>query len=268
MQKYAFLFPGQGSQFIGMGADLAREFPVAKAVFEEVDDTLHQPLSALMFSGDKDELTQTQNAQPAIMAVSMAIFKILEKEAGADIISMVAGHSLGEYSALCASGALTLSQTAHLLQVRGQAMAEAAQQNKGGMLALLGATPEQAQEIAAKTDSFIANDNCVGQIVLSGRVSSLASAQILAGQMKLRAIPLAVSGAFHSPFMKNSAEEFAKIFGTIKELSIFNIDLICVSMLCIFCCVVGKSILLITGKTSRSLSTARYTLARVCASTP
>lgn len=218
MQKYAFLFPGQGSQFVGMGADLAQEFPVAKAVFQEVDDTLHFCLSNLMFAGNKEELTQTQNAQPAIMAVSMAIFKILEKEVGSDIVSMMAGHSLGEYSALCAAGALSLSQTASLLKIRGQAMAEAAQTNKGGMLALLGATPEQVQEIATQTGAFIANDNCVGQIVLSGAVSSVSAAQMLAGQMKLRAIPLAVSGAFHSPLMQPAAEKLAE---ALKEIQ-FN----------------------------------------------
>lgn len=230
MQKYAFLFPGQGSQFIGMGADLAQEFPVARMVFQEVDDALHQSLSSLMFSGDKDDLIQTQNAQPAIMAVSVAIFKILETEGSAieEMASMMAGHSLGEYSALCVSGALSLSQTARLLKVRGQAMAEASRTNKGGMLALLGATLEQAQEIATKTDSFIANDNCVGQIVLSGVVSSLASAQILSGQMKLRAIPLAVSGGFHCPLMQPAAEclaqELRQIqFNTPKVPIYFNV---------------------------------------------
>ena len=126
-QKTAFIFPGQGSQSIGMGRDLADVFPVAKAVFQEVDEALHQNLSTLMFSGDIDELTQTQNAQPAIMAVSMAIIRVLESCGFflKDNASFVAGHSLGEYTALCATGALTLSQTAKILQMRGQAMAEA-----------------------------------------------------------------------------------------------------------------------------------------------
>ena len=132
MTKTAFIFPGQGTQMIGMGADLARDFPVAKAVFDEVDEALHQNLSHMMFDGDLSELTQTQNAQPAIMAVSMAVFRVL-KANGVPMPDMVAGHSLGEYSALCAADVLSLADTAKLLQLRGKAMAKACKKNEGGM---------------------------------------------------------------------------------------------------------------------------------------
>ncbi len=230
MQKSAFLFPGQGCQFVGMGLDLCQEFPVAKEVFDEVDETLQFSLSQLIFSGKKEDLMQTQYAQPAIMAVSMSIFRILEKEVGAveSMASMMAGHSLGEYTALCAAKALTLAQTTRLLQIRGQAMACVGQKTKGGMLALLGATFEQAQEIAQKTGVYVANDNCPGQIVLSGLVSSITCAQMQAAQMKLRAIPLAVSGGFHSPLMQEASEELAQglssiVFNTPKVPVYFNV---------------------------------------------
>ena len=211
-QKYAFLFPGQGSQFVGMGQELVNNFRAAKDVFDEVDDTLDQKLSESMFAGNMDTLTQTQNAQPAIMAVSVATWRVLQNECGIDKkVTCVAGHSLGEYSALCASNALSLKQTTLLLKARAEAMQKAAEQNKGGMLALIGGTIEQAQEIAQKSNCFIANDNCIGQIVLSGTLSSLTQAKIIAEQMGLkRAIPLAVSGAFHSPLMAPAREELAE----------------------------------------------------------
>ena len=214
---YAFLFPGQGSQFVGMGKELAQNFTVAKQTFEEVDDTLNQKLSALMFDGDIETLTQTQNAQPAIMAVSVATWRVLANES--DITQnacCVAGHSLGEYSALCASGALSLSQTTQLLKVRAEAMQQASQQNAGGMLALLGADINQANELCQKSDCFVANDNCPGQIVLSGLLSNLTAAKIQAEQMGLkRVIPLAVSGAFHSPLMASAGEKLAQ---ALKEV--------------------------------------------------
>ena len=214
---YAFLFPGQGSQFVGMGKELAQNFTVAKQTFEEVDDTLNQKLSALMFDGDIETLTQTQNAQPAIMAVSVATWRVLANES--DITQnacCVAGHSLGEYSALCASGALSLSQTTQLLKVRAEAMQQASQQNAGGMLALLGADINQANELCQKSDCFVANDNCPGQIVLSGLLSNLTAAKIQAEQMGLkRVIPLAVSGAFHCPLMHSAGEKLAQ---ALKEV--------------------------------------------------
>ena len=209
--KTMFVFPGQGTQTIGMGADLARDFLVAKAVFDEIDETLHQNLSKLMFSGDLDELTQTQNAQPAIMAVSMAVFEILKTE-GASLPQAVAGHSLGEYSALCAAGVLTLSDTAKLLQARGNAMVKACLNADGGMLALLGATPEQVSDISKKSGCYIANDNCPGQIVLSGLIESIQKAQELAEHMQIkRAVRLPVMGAFHSPLMQTASDEISSL---------------------------------------------------------
>lgn len=218
-EKSIFMFPGQGAQSIGMGADLARDFKVAKAVFEEVDETLHQNLSSLMFEGDLAQLTQTQNAQPAIMAVSMAVVRVLESEGYAlqDHALAVAGHSLGEYSALCAAGAITLPQAALLLQARGQAMAEACEANQGGMLALLGATPEQAYEIAEKCGCYVANDNSVGQIVLSGVQEALYKAKVCATEMGIkRALPLQVAGAFHSPLMQEAAEKMRCVLDETK----------------------------------------------------
>ncbi|MBQ3696286.1 MAG: ACP S-malonyltransferase [Alphaproteobacteria bacterium] len=214
--KTVYIFPGQGSQFIGMGADLARDFAEAKDVFSEIDEALHQNLSALMFSGELAELTQTQNAQPAIMAVSMAVWRVLQANSAVNV-DAVAGHSLGEYSALCAADVLSLSETAQLLQARGQAMARACNQQKGGMLALLGATVEQAAEIAKASDCYVANDNAPGQIVLSGVLSNLEKAKELAEKMVIkRAIPLSVAGAFHSPLMQSAADEMAPVLAKVK----------------------------------------------------
>ena len=195
--KTVYIFPGQGSQFIGMGADLARDFAEAKDVFSEIDEALHQNLSALMFSGELAELTQTQNAQPAIMAVSMAVWRVLQANSAVNV-DAVAGHSLGEYSALCAADVLSLSETAQLLQARGQAMARACNQQKGGMLALLGATVEQAAEIAKASDCYVANDNAPEKMVIK------------------RAIPLSVAGAFHSPLMQSAADEMAPVLAKVK----------------------------------------------------
>ena len=209
-QKTAFIFPGQGSQSVGMGKDLAGTFPVAKAVFQEVDDALHQNLSNLIFEGDIKELTQTQNAQPAIMAVSMAIMRVLESNGFmlSQEASYVAGHSLGEYTALCAAGVLTLSQTACILQIRGQAMAEAGRTEVGGMMAVLGLEPDLVQKIADDSGCYVANDNGAGQWVLSGSLVALSTAKMQAEEMGAkRVIPLPVAGAFHSPLMKSAQEK-------------------------------------------------------------
>lgn len=218
--KPVFVFPGQGTQSVGMGADLARDFSEAKLVFQEVDDALNQNLSALMFSGDIEELTQTQNAQPAIMAVSMAIFRVLQKEIGASFgksISAVAGHSLGEYSALCAAGVLSLADTAKLLQARGMAMAKACEALQGGMLALLGTDMAQATSIASQTGVYVANDNAPGQVVLSGSSPNLDRAKALAEQLGVRkAVYLPVMGAFHSPLMQKAADTMAPLLQQIK----------------------------------------------------
>lgn len=216
----ALIFPGQGSQTIGMGLALNEAFPVAKHVFEEVDDALNQKLSALMFSGDADELMQTQNAQPAIMAVGMAALKVLESETGKNISELagcVAGHSLGEYTALCAAEALSITDTAKLLRLRGLAMAEAAKENVGGMAAILALTKQQIAEVIANTDlkgqiCVMANDNCPGQIVISGQNEALEA--VMAGCQTAgakRAIKLAVSGGFHSPLMQSAADKMQEV---------------------------------------------------------
>lgn len=216
----ALIFPGQGSQSIGMGLALNEAFPVAKHVFEEVDDALGQKLSTLMFSGEADELMQTQNAQPAIMAVGMAVVKVLESETGKSISELagcVAGHSLGEYTALCAAGALNITDTAKLLRLRGLAMAEAAKENVGGMAAILALTKDQIAEVIANTDlkgqiCVMANDNCPGQIVISGQNDALEA--VMAGCQAAgakRAIKLAVSGGFHSPLMQSAADKMREV---------------------------------------------------------
>lgn len=213
--KTAFIFPGQGSQTIGMGKDLYDNFPIAKQVFEQVDDALDQRLSALMFSGDEANLTKTQNAQPAIMAVGIAALRVLEAESGKSIeqlASCVAGHSLGEYTALCAAKSLTLPETAKLLRARGLAMAEASLKHPGAMGAILGLSQEKVAEILSHTllgeeVCVIANDNCPGQIVISGHYDAVMTVMELckvAGAK--RAIKLAVSGAFHSPLMQSAAD--------------------------------------------------------------
>ena len=217
--KPVLVFPGQGTQYIGMGADLAHDFGVAKEVFQEVDDALNQNLSALMFSGDIEELTQTQNAQPAIMAVSMAVVRILTQEMGSTFmknLSAVAGHSLGEYTALCAANVLSLSDTAKLLRARGLAMAQACEQLQGGMLALIGTDMQQATDIANQTGVYIANDNAVGQIVLSGSEINLDRAKAMAEQLGVRkVVPLAVAGAFHSPLMQQAADAMAEVLAQV-----------------------------------------------------
>jgi len=227
----AFLFPGQGSQKVGMGKDLADAFRPARDVFQEVDDALSQKLSKLMWEGPEADLTLTENAQPAIMAHSMAVLRILEKEMGLDVAKqayLVAGHSLGEYSALCAAGAFTLADTARLLKTRGQAMQSAVPVGEGGMTALIGADIEQAEEVAKEAAAaggvcVVANDNAPGQVVISGTMDALARAGEIAKAKGIkRAMPLAVSAPFHSPLMQPAAdrmaEELAKV--TIRPLSV------------------------------------------------
>src|ERR1700761_1413134 len=227
----AFLFPGQGSQKAGMGKDLADAFAPAREVFQEVDDALSQKLSKLMWEGSEADLTLTENAQPAIMALSLAIVRVLEKEMGLDVAKhayLVAGHSLGEYSALCAAGAFTLADTARLLKIRGQAMQSAVPVGEGGMTALIGAEFEQAEEVAKEAAAgggvcVVANDNAPGQVVISGTLDALARAGEIAKAKGIkRALPLAVSAPFHSPLMKPAAErmaeELAKV--TIRPLAV------------------------------------------------
>ena len=210
----AFVFPGQGSQSIGMGKDLYENFAVAREVFEEVDDALQFNLSKLMFEGDIQELTLTQNAQPAIMATSIAALRSFEKESGKslkEIATFVAGHSLGEYSALCASGAISLSDTAKLLKARGQFMHEASLKNPGAMAAVLGLSLTDVNQLVLKASTetercFIANDNCAGQVVISGHTQAIDNAVSIAAEMGAKkCVKLPVSGGFHSPLMQEAA---------------------------------------------------------------
>ncbi|MFT5439329.1 MAG: [acyl-carrier-protein] S-malonyltransferase [Alphaproteobacteria bacterium] len=210
----AFVFPGQGSQAVGMGQSLAEAFPIARETFEEIDDALEQRLYRLMTSGPDDELMLTENAQPALMAVSMAVIRVLESEGGieiADTISCVAGHSLGEYSALAAVRSLSLPDVARLLKTRGQAMQQAVPVGEGGMAALLGIGLEKATELAeAAAEGEIcspANDNGPDQVVLSGTATAIERAVELAPDFGARrAILLQVSAPFHCALMAPAAE--------------------------------------------------------------
>ena len=210
--KKAFLFPGQGSQFIGMGQELAVQFDVAKDVFSEVDDSLEEKLSVLMFEGNIEELTLTKNAQPAIMAVSIAILRImLSNGLSLKAIDLFAGHSLGEYSALCASGVISLRDTARILRKRGLAMQKAVPKGQGSMVAVLGMTSETVNEliITSKCDRHliqVANDNDPSQVVISGERKEVEKFSVFLKQKNAkRIINLPVSAPFHSPLMKPAA---------------------------------------------------------------
>ncbi len=223
MTKTAFIFPGQGSQSIGMGKALAETFPVAKAVFHEVDAALSQKLSHLMFEGPLDELTMTANAQPALMAVSMAAMRVLESEAGVDLktaAACVAGHSLGEYSALAAAGSLSIGDAARLLRVRGNAMQAAVPAGMGAMAALLGLDFETADAIAreaAESDVCqAANDNGGGQVVVSGHKAAVERAIVLAqARGAKRAMLLPVSAPFHCSLMQPAADAMEEALGKV-----------------------------------------------------
>jgi [acyl-carrier-protein] S-malonyltransferase len=217
----AFTFPGQGSQQIGMGAQLAEAFQPARELFQEVDDALSQHLSKIMWQGPEDELTLTENAQPALMAVSMAVIKVLQKEAGLDLaarVAFVAGHSLGEYSALAAAGALSVADTARLLKTRGQAMQRAVPVGEGAMAALLGLELDQVREVAeAAAQGEVcdaANDNAPGQVVVSGTKAAVERAVDLAKEAGARrAMLLPVSAPFHCALMRPAAEIMADALG-------------------------------------------------------
>lgn len=212
----AFVFPGQGAQTIGMGRALADAYPAAKAVFDEVDDALGEALSALIWEGDIAALTLTQNAQPALMATSIAAMRALESEGiGLDQVSFVAGHSLGEYSALCAVGALELADTARLLRTRGKAMQEAVPVGVGAMAALLGLNFEQATEVAAEAAQGevcqAANDNDPAQVVVSGHAGAVERALGIAkAKGAKRALLLPVSAPFHCALMQPAAAVMAE----------------------------------------------------------
>lgn len=214
----AFVFPGQGSQKVGMGADLAEASAAARAVFEEVDDALGQKLSAIMREGPEDRLTLTENAQPAIMANAIATLRVLESDFGvalADKGDCVAGHSLGEYTALCAVGAFTLADTARLLKLRGQAMQAAVPVGEGAMAALLGADIDKALALADAAAQgevcAVANDNDPTQVVISGHTGAIERAIELARDHGIkRGIRLPVSAPFHCPLMQPAADAMAK----------------------------------------------------------
>ena len=214
----AFLFPGQGSQAVGMGADLAAAFGAAREVFQEVDDALGQKLNKLMREGPIEDLTLTENTQPALMAVSLAVMRTLEKEFGVAIerAAFVAGHSLGEYSALAAAGAITLRDTARLLKLRGLAMQRAVPVGEGAMASLIGPKTDVAlAEAAAKAGSeagvcVVANDNNAGNVVISGAKAAVDKAIETAKELGARAILLNVSAPFHCPLMQPAADEMAE----------------------------------------------------------
>ena len=226
----ALLFPGQGSQSVGMGAALSDAFASAREVYAEIDEALGQKLSVLMREGPEDQLTLTENAQPALMAVSLAAARVLKVEFGVDVsrAGFVAGHSLGEYSALSAAGSITLADTARLLKLRGQAMQRAVPVGKGAMASLIGPKTDLAlAEAAAAAGSevgvcVVANDNNAGNIVISGDKAAVDRAIERAKELGARAIPLNVSAPFHCPLMQPAADEMATALAsaTIVALSV------------------------------------------------
>jgi len=222
MSKFAFIFPGQGSQFIGMGKDLADTYPAAKAVFEEVDEALGQNLSGLIWNGSEDDLKLTANTQPALMAVSVAAMRALEAVhgIGADKAAYISGHSLGEYSALASAGAIAVGDCAKVLRIRGNAMQDAVPAGEGAMAALLGASPEQAAALCANGASEgpceIANDNAPGQIVISGSKSAVELAISGAKEAGVKkAVLLPVSAPFHCSLMQPAADAMAAALSEI-----------------------------------------------------
>lgn len=219
----ALVFPGQGSQAVGMGVALAEASAAAREVFEEVDDAISQPLFRLMKEGPEGDLVLTENAQPALMAVSMAVMRVMEREGGFDLVRSaryVAGHSLGEYSALAAAGSIGLSDTARLLKLRGQAMQRAVPVGQGAMAALLGLSLEDAAAVAeAAAQGEVcraANDNAEGQVVVSGSSAAIDRAVEIAKEKGAKkAMRLQVSAPFHCPLMQPAADEMAEALGNV-----------------------------------------------------
>lgn len=220
----AFLFPGQGSQKVGMGRALAESFSCARDVFEEVNDALMQKLSKLMWDGPESDLTLTENAQPAIMAASLAVVRVLEREGGLDFtrhVRLVAGHSLGEYSALAAVGTFSLVDAARLLRARGRAMQDAVPAGEGAMSALIGIQVADAEAAAEEASvqggvCVVANDNAPGQVVISGTKDTVVrAAEMAKAKGAKRAIPLPVSAPFHSPLMTPAAEKMREALAAV-----------------------------------------------------
>lgn len=224
MANRAYVFPGQGSQSVGMGKALFEASAAARDVFNEIDEALKQKLSKIMFDGPSEELTMTENAQPAIMASSLAVATVLQKEGGVDLAKtgkFVAGHSLGEYAALAAAKALTVPDTARLLKARGQAMQQAVPVGKGAMAALLGVDLPVAQEIAKEAAQgqicVAANDNAPGQVVISGHKEAIDRAiEIGKNKGAKRSVLLNVSAPFHSPLMAPAADVMQKALEAVN----------------------------------------------------
>ena len=207
---FSVLFPGQGSQIIGMGKEFYENFDYVKNYFSQADEILKKKLSHIILEGPRDELNQTENTQPAIFLVSFAIFKVLEKEFNLFDAKFYAGHSLGEYSALCCADSINFEQTIELLKSRGKAMQNAMPNGEGGMMAILGADIETINKIFKENNQlqcYVANDNSAGQIVVSGKTSSLHKLENLLTEKKIKFVKLPVSAPFHSPLMRNATLE-------------------------------------------------------------
>lgn len=216
--KVAYVFPGQGAQWVGMGRDLYQNFEAAKAVFEQADEALGLALSGLCFNGPEDELRQTINAQPAIVTASFACLAAARSvNDGLPPASFVAGHSLGEYTALAAAGVLDFATTVYLARERGRLMHEAGQITPGGMVAIIGLEETMLAEVCKQSGAHVANINCPGQIVISGAEANLNKAVALAKEKgAYRAIPLEVSGAFHTPLMQPAVDGMAEVMATLS----------------------------------------------------
>ena len=229
----SFLFQGQGSQLVAMGEDISKDFPVARKIFDEVDEALGEKLSHLIFNGPKAELDLTENTQPALMAMSIAVVKIVESELGMaikDLCKYVAGHSLGEYSAACAAGVMSIADCAKILKLRGKSMQAAVPVGKGLMAAILGADIKEVESlIESSRDSGvceIANNNCPGQIVISGEYSAVEKAINLAKDNGFKSIKLEVSAPFHCRLMEPVADVLAEAFQKI-EMFDSSVPIIC-----------------------------------------